>query len=65
MDASYSDIQYKGVMKYGTGYHHVAAGKNGVDKRLDWEDMLKEVTKLPPSERKAALSELKRKAKEG
>lgn len=27
MDASYSDIQYKGVMKYGTGYHHVAAGK--------------------------------------
>lgn len=60
MDATYSDIQYKGTMNYRSGYTHVATGKNGVDKQLDREDALKEISKLPPEERKAALAEWKR-----
>lgn len=43
-----------------SGYTHVATGKNGVDKQLDREDALKEISKLPPEERKAALAEWKR-----
>lgn len=60
MDATYSDIQYKGTTNYRSAYTHVATGKNGVDKQLDREDALKEISKLPPEERKAALAEWKR-----
>lgn len=47
----------------GFGATH-GASTESILHRMDEEDMLKEVSKLPPSERKAALAEMRRAARE-
>lgn len=61
-----ADIQYNGRMSYRYGYHGQchAAAKSRFEKRCDREDMLREVSKLPPSERRAALRRMERERRE-
>ena len=61
-----ANIQYNGRMSYRHGYHGLchAAAKSRFEKWCDREDMLREVSKLPPSERRAALRRMERECRE-
>lgn len=63
MDPVSSDIQYNGVMAYRRGYRH-ATSKDSVP-LYTRDDLLREVCKYPPAERRARLAEMKKELRNG